>query len=166
MFSTIVAYIGIAVEYIISACLIFGGLYLAAIFNLAATNPLAWILRPLRFAGYAMVAAGLILGAFTAGNNYGTVNGGALVEAQWQQKNYEAQIAKLQQESQAKTAAVLSYANQSKQLASQNDDLQNQIADYQTAEANSAVCRRATSDDDARLCKLTGNGASGCQHSK
>jgi hypothetical protein len=143
--------------YVISIAELGGGGYLALF--IAGVNPFA---KPLRYVGFVLIAAGLITGAFTFGRQIG----GGIVEAAWQQKDYESQIAALKRDMDAKQVAADTAAAQAQQLASQNDDLQKQVSDYQDAAAHFDARRRATADDVRRLCNIVGNSAPGCQHSK
>jgi hypothetical protein len=162
--SDIWTWIGIGAEYVVASAMIAGGVYLSAFFNLAATNPLFWLLRPLRYVGYALIGVGIALAAVT----YGKTLGAASCEAAWKRKNLEAEIGRLKQEAKAKEDAAALAASQAKELARQKQDADEQIAEYQTStgrlETALAACRRATADDDRRLCAITGSSAAGCQH--
>lgn len=162
----VIAWIGIAVEYLIAIALIVGGAYIAVFFDLAVTNPLAFLIRPLRVVGYALIACGLVLGGVT----YGKGIGGAAVEAQWKAKNLEAQIARLKQERDAKQAAATYFQEKSDELAKQDNDNQIKIGDYRVAVAAYSTtlraCRLATDDDVRRLCDITRNAAPGCKSSR
>lgn len=153
LFST---WLSIGVGYFVAVVLIVGGGYLAMFLGANPLNPFA---KPLRYIGLLMIAAGLILAAF----NYGKATGAADCQAAWKQKNYEAQIARLKQEAEAKKIAAESSAQQAQQLASQKDDLEKQVAEYQVSVRDLAACRRATVDDDRRLCDIVGRSAAGCK---
>jgi hypothetical protein len=158
--------LGIGVEYIVSGVMVAAGIYLGAVFNLAATNPFAWLLRPLRYVGYALVIAGVAYG-------YGTYResvGGASVMAEWKAKNYEQQIANLKRDLGAAKLAAAFKAQEAKQLSEQKQEADGKIADYERSvqELSSAVavCRRAAGDDDRRMCDILGNAAPGCRNSR
>lgn len=163
--SLISTYLGIAADYLIALVLIAGGVYLAAFFDLAATNPLAWLIRPLRFIGYGLVGVGLMLGSYT----YGKQNGAAVVTAEWKAKNYETQIASLQRDLNAAHAAAESKAQEAQELEQQKRQSDDQLADYTKyaagLSASLSACRGATGDDDKRVCDIIGNAAPGCQAS-
>lgn len=166
VFQLILSWLGIALEYLIAAAMILGGAYLAVLFDLAATNPLAWLIRPLRIVGYALIACGLLLGAYT----YGKSIGGAAIEAEWRAKNLEAEIARLRLERDAKTAAAEEARNAEQEIRSRNDEANQQLASYKAAtdqlSGALAACRRATDDDVRRLCDITGRSAPGCKPAK
>lgn len=160
MFTT---WLGIGVEYIIAAVMIAGGAYLAILFDLAATNPLYWLLRPLRWIGIALVLGGVVLGSFTYGKTVGTISGARACQEEWKRKNYEAQIARLKQEADANKAAAEKAAQEAQQLASEKDAQDKQLSDYQEIAAKLPACRHATLDDDLRMCGITGNSPVGCK---
>lgn len=150
-------YVGVTVSYIIAAAMIGLGVYLAMFLG---ANPFA---GPLRFVGLCLIAAGMMIAAY----NLGKANGAAACEAAWKAKNYEAQIARLRQERDAKDIAAATAAQQAEQLASENNESQRKIADYKETTDNLsgalAACRRASDDDDKRLCAITGQSAAGCK---
>lgn len=156
-------FFGIAIDYLLAGIMIAGGIYLAAFFNLAAANPLAWLLGPLRYVGYALVAAGVALGAFTFGKSVAAsdcIAAGKLAVVQ--QEN-----ASLKRDLDAQRAATKAKEDEAAALAAQQRDADDQVASWQSYAANlssaAAACRRATADDDARLCKLLGNAPAGCR---
>lgn len=155
-------WIGIGVEYLIAIALIVGGLYIAILFSINSASPLAWLLKPLKIAGYVMAIVGLSIGLIA----YGKTVGAADCQKRWQAANLQAQIdaAKRDVDIQ-KTAADLA-KKQSEELATQNDELQRKVADYENATSNTPDCRRANPDDIRRLCAIIGNGAAGCPRSK
>ena len=159
-------YLGIGVFYVLSAILIAGGAYLAVLFNLAAANPLYWLLRPLRWVGICLVGLGIILASYT----YGKSTGAAVVMAEWKAKNLEAKLERAQQESKAQQAAAETAKKEVERLAAEKGNQDEQIAQYQTAteqlSKEIAACRRASSDDDRRVCGITGNSAAGCKNTK
>lgn len=158
-------YLGIAADYLIAAALIAGGVYLAAFFDLAATNPLAWLIRPLRFIGYALVGAGIMLSSYT----YGKQTGAAVVTAEWKAKNYEMKIASLNRDIAAAKAATEAKDAEAKALEDQKRQSDDQLQDYAKyaagLSASLSACRSASGDDDKRVCDIIGNAAPGCQSS-
>lgn len=155
--------LGIGVDYLIAAAMVAAGIYLAAFFNLAAANPLAWLLRPLRYVGYALVVAGVAFG-------YGTYResiGAAKCAAAWKEKNLELQIANLSRDlTAAKTAAEFRKAEAERYAAQKRDDDEkiNAYASYTEGLSASLIsCRRASADDNRRLCAIVGNAAAGCK---
>jgi hypothetical protein len=167
IFNSILTWLGISIEYIIAFAMIAGGAYLAALFDLAATNPLYWLLRPIRWVGIGLVVAGIIFGSVTYGKTVGMLQGGAAVRQEWEQKNYEAQIAKLKQEAEIRQAAAENAEKAMNEIMNQADALQKQVNDYgediKSLPKILANCRLSTIDDDRRLCKLTGDTAVGCK---
>jgi len=156
---------GIGIDYIISAVMVVGGLYLGAIFTLPPTNPVSWILRPLRYVGYALVVCGAAYG-------YGTFRestGAARCQAAWKQKNYELRLLNMQRDLAAQKAAAAEKAAEAEELAKQKQEADDRIQSYATYAAglsdSLSSCRRATPDDDRRLCDIIGNGAPGCRAS-
>lgn len=145
-------WLGIGGGYALALMLVAGGGYLA-IFMAG---------RPLRFLGLVFIIIGTTIAAF----NFGQQRGAENCEAAWKAKNYEAQIARLRQEAGAKQIAATVAADQAQQLASEKDALQQKINDYEMAAANSASCRRATDDDDRRLCNITGGAGFACSNSR
>lgn len=159
-------YLGISLYYVISAALIAGGAYLAVLFDLAAANPLYWLLRPLRWVGMGLVGMGLIFGSFT----YGKSNGAAIVTAEWKAKNLEVQLARARQESNAQKAAAQTAKEELARLKTEKDSQDEEIVQYQAAteklSAAIIACRRSSNDDDRRVCHITGNSAVGCSRTK
>ena len=69
-------WLGVTFDYIIAALMVMAGIYLAFVLNdVADTNPIAWLVKPLlmplRFVGYALIAFGLIRGAVAYGKSIG-----------------------------------------------------------------------------------------------
>lgn len=159
---SVATWLGIGFSYVAAAALVGLGLYLAVLFNLAATNPLSWIVRPLRFVGYAMVGCGLMMAAFT----YGKATGAADCTAAWKEKNYEAQIVRIRSELNAKKEAAEVAEQLAQSLATDNLYTQRKLDDAQAAVRNLPACRRATDDDDRRLCDIIGDDAPDCRHSE
>lgn len=153
-------------DYIIAAAMIGGGIYLSVFFDLAATNPAAWLLRPLRFVGYALV----ILGVAFAYGTYRESIGASKCEAAWKQKNLELKIANLQRDLDAAKIAANAKAEEAKALAAQKQDADDKLNSYASyaagLSASIASCRRATGDDDRRMCDILGNAAPGCKPAK
>jgi hypothetical protein len=156
VFDLIGFWLGVTASYVIAVALIGAGLYLAIVLS---ENPVVALFRhAIRFAGVVLIALGCILGAYT----FGKATGAEACEAAWKAKNYEAQIGRLKQEADAKKIAANVAEDQAQQLASANDDLQKKVGEYQTAAVGYAACRRATGDDDRRVCDITGRSAAGC----
>lgn len=155
-------WLGLGLDYIVAGLFIAAGIYLAVFFNVAATNPLFWLLHPARYVGYALIGLGLVMGAVT----YGKSVGAAECNAAWREKNLESKIARLEQERDAKAAAAKSAADNLQKIATEKETADEKVADYQTSIARLAgelaVCRRASADDDRRLCAILGPGAAGC----
>lgn len=158
--------LGIGVDYLIAAGMVAAGIYLAAMFNLAATNPLSWLLTPLRYVGYALVVAGVAFG-------YGSFResvGAAKCESAWKEKNLEQQVATLQRDLAAANLAAGLKAAEADSLAKQKQDSDDQITQWQdytnSLSSSLSACRRATADDDRRLCAIIGNRAAGCKPAK
>ena len=155
-------WLGIWLDYAIAALMIAGGVYLAILFDLASANPLYWLLKPLRWAGIGIACAGVLFGGYT----YGKSVGAEAVTTEWKAKNLEAQIERQKQELQARDEATKKVKEALEQIAEQKNDLEKQVADYQQAVAQLPVCRRATDDDDRRVCDIIGNAAAGCKPAK
>lgn len=152
----------IASDYLLAVAMIGGGIYL--VFGLGQpTNPLlSRLLKPLRWLGYGLMLAGAALAIFT----FGKSSGAAECEAAWKEKNYEAQIARLVQEKNAKATAAAAAETSLKEIASQKETADGKVAEYQADVARLAgavaACRRATDDDDRRMCAILGPAAAGC----
>jgi len=156
-------WLGIGADYIFAGLAIAAGVYLSAFFDLPPANPVAWLLRPLRYGGYALVIGGVAFG-------YGTYResiGASRCEAAWKQKNYELQIANLTRDLNAQKAAAKEKADEATALAKQKKESDERIADYESSvqalSATVAACRRASPDDDRRLCNIIGDSAAGCR---
>ena len=142
--------------YVSALGLVVGGIYLG--FVLPA-NPIAVpFARLLRFVGVVMIAVGVGFGMYTLGRS----NGAANCQAEWKNKNLEAEIARLKQEAAAKQLAADLAGRQAAVLADANADLQTKVNDYANSLRNADACRRSTRDDDRRLCDITGQSAAGC----
>jgi hypothetical protein len=150
-------WLGVTASYVLAVAMIAGGLYVAIVL---AENPAVKLFkRSIRFAGMVLFALGCILGAFT----FGSAHGAEKCEAAWKAKNYEAQIARLQQERDAKDVAAKVAEDSLKQIATQKEDADGKVAEYQVATAKLEVavasCRRASDDDDRRMYDITGRPA-------
>ena len=152
-FDAAVTWLGIAGGYALAAALVIGGVYLALF-----AAPGVPFSRARQFVGCVLIAAGAVLAAY----NLGRQTGAEACEAAWRTKNYEARIARLQQEAEAKNIAASTAAEKAQQLASEKDELQEQIVQYQIAASSFAACRRATDDDDRRLCNIAGRSSPAC----
>jgi hypothetical protein len=153
-------WLGIGFDYVLAAAFIVGGLYLATSFPIGI----------LRFVGMALFAFGCVVAAYTFGRTGGLLEGGANKEAEWLAKNHAAQIARLEQERDAKSVAAETAASQAAQLAIQNGQIQGQVNDYavsisQLSDALRA-CRRATADDDRRMYDIIGRPSVAGKHPK
>lgn len=161
---TLTEWIGIGAGYFVALALILGGIYVA--FVLVASPWAAPFARLLRFAGLSMVGVGLMLAAF----NYGKATGAADCQAAWKAKNYEAKITRLKQEADAKKTAAEEAEKSLKEIASQKEEADGKVADYQVSTARLAnalaSCRRASVDDDRRLCDIIGRSAPGCKSAR
>lgn len=159
-------WLAIYADYLWALALIAAGIYLA--FGLAPPTGSLWskLLKPLRWIGYGLMIIGIALAAVT----YGRSLGAAECEAAWKEKNYEARIARLEQERDAKNVAADATATSLKQLATEKEEADGKVAEYQTDIARLsnevAACRRATADDDRRMCQILGASAAGCRNSR
>ncbi|MCW5693311.1 MAG: hypothetical protein KIT48_13200 [Pseudolabrys sp.] len=151
-------WLSFARDYLIALALVAGGAYVG--FVLPANPWAAPFTRLLRFLGVVLIALGVGLAMFTLGRSTGAAN----CEAQWKTKNLEAEIARLKQEAAVKQLAADLAGRQAADLVEQNTDLQTKVNDYAETLRNSAACRRATGDDDRRLCDITGRSAAGCSN--
>jgi hypothetical protein len=124
------------------------------------------LFRLRRYAGFVLVAAGVAGAALT----FGRATGAADCMAAWRAKDYEARLAALAREVAAQKAAANSATQKLQELAGEHDGMQRQVDDYSEAAKKLAAdlieCRRATDDDDRRMCDITGNAAPGCRHSR
>ena len=163
MFSLFTLWLTVWMDYLIAAALIAGGGYLAFVLGANPINPLAKLFH---WIGLLLIAAGILIGAVAYGKSVGASD----CEAAWKAKNYEAQIDRLKQENSAQKLAADTAAEQAQQLASQANVQQSQIDDYKasTDKLSSAIalCRRASSDDDQRVCLITGRNSAGCKPAK
>ena len=165
--NSLMTWLGVTVSYVIAAAMVAGGAYLSVLFDLAPTNPLYWLLRPLRWVGIALVAGGLMYGSYTFGRANGLIDGGAEVRREWEQKNLEAEIAQLKIEADARKLAQENAEKALNEIMNQADALQKQVDDYAqeitTLPKILSDCRLSTDDDNRRLCTITGNAAAGCK---
>jgi hypothetical protein len=165
-------WIGITADYIIAGLAVAIGIALAFGLPAAAASTglppwavklLGFLLVPLRYIGYGLIALGLIKGAVT----YGKTLGSADCQAAWQAKNYEQQIVNLKRDLAAQKSAAEFKAQEAKDLAAQKANADEQITAYANYAAglstSLSACRRATADDDRRLCDIIGNAAPGCK---
>jgi chromosome segregation ATPase len=145
---------GLAADYVVAGLLIAGGLYLALTFASIGL---------VRFAGLLLIGLGVAVGCIA----YGKASGAAECNAAWREKNYEARIARLEQQLDAKTQAAAAAQDSLKVIASEKEKTDATVADYQVAvaqlEGAVAACRRATADDDRRMCQILGPAAAGCR---
>lgn len=152
MITAFTTWLGIGIDYLIAAALIAAGVYLVFFVG-------GLFAKPLRFVGALLIGTGLIIASYS----YGKSVGAQKCEAEWKQKNYEAQIAELKREAAIKELAANLAKRQADQLASQNDDANSKINDYQSdverLSSALASCRRATADDDRRMRDITGTKA-------
>ena len=159
-------WLAIYADYLWALALIAAGVYLA--FGIAPPTGtlLSKLLKPLRWVGYGLMIIGIALAAVTFGRSLGAAD----CEAAWTQKNYEARIARLQQERDAKNVAADAAATSLKQLANEKEKADGKVAEYQAdvsrLSAEVAACRRATASDDRRMCDILGPAAPGCHNSR
>lgn len=121
------------------------------------------LLVPLRYIGYALIALGLIKGAVTYGKGIGAADCIAASKvAALQQEN-----ASLKRDLDAAKSAAEFRRKEADELAAQNRDLDDKVTAYANYAAGLSTslgsCRRATGDDDRRLCDIIGNAAPGCK---
>lgn len=151
-------YFGVATNLVLAAALVIGGGYLA------------FYVAPLRLAGVCVLAFGIALGAYTLGRGSGIAEGSATVMAEWKAKNYEAKIASLEQEASAKKEAAEISAAQTADLASKNEQAQQQVNDYASTVSKLSeslqACRIASDADVRQLCGIAGDAAAGCKNSR
>lgn len=144
---------GIYTVYVFAAALIVGGVYLFLRF------PASLLFRLI---GTALVIVGVIMGAV----DYGKSLGAAECEQRWTEKKLDAQIDQLKQEAAAKAIAAETAAQQAKQIADANNENLGKLSDYREAIGKLASslsdCRRASADDDRRMCNILGPTAKGC----
>lgn len=153
-------------DYLIALVLFAVGVYLAFGLGQPANPIMSRLLKPLRWLGFGLMIIGTALAAVT----YGRSLGAAECEAAWKQKNYEARIARLEQERDAKNVAADVAASSRKQLATEKEKADGQVAGYEAdvarLAAEVAACRRATAADDRRMCQILGTAAPGCSNSR
>lgn len=149
----------IAIGYLIALAVFFLGFYLAFGLGQPANPILARLLKPLRWFGFLLMALAIAYAAFDTGRSRGAAD----CEAAWKAKNLEAQIAKLTQESKAKSAAASVVEAALEELKGKSEDDNQKIGNYREGvgrlSAALASCRAATADDDRRMRDLTGAGA-------
>lgn len=149
-------------SYVAAVLFVVAGVYLATFADVSETSPLRPFLKPLRYVGLGVASFGIVL----ASAAYFKHVGAAACEQAWRQKNLEAQIADLRQDNNALRAAASARADEARVLAQQKRTADAKLAQWQeyagTLQSSVAVCRRATRDDDRRLCELIGNAAEGC----
>lgn len=160
MFFWLLEWLGITLDYAIAGVLIIGGFYVA---EFVAANPLNPLSRLFHYLGLVAVCAGVVIAAAA----YGQSRGAADCAAAWKAKNYEATIANLKRDLNAKSVAADAKAKEAEQLAAQKKDADDKINEWQDyaskLSTTVAACRRATADDDRRVCDILGNAARGCQ---
>jgi hypothetical protein len=154
---------GIAIDYLLAAGLMAAGIYIVGFFTVSSASPFYRFLTPLKWVGGAIAALGLIIGSVTFGKSIAAsdcIAAGRLAAVQ--QEN-----ASLKRDLKAQRAATKAKEDEAAKLAAQQRDADDQIASWQSYAATLstavAACRRATRDDDARLCKLLDNAAAGCR---
>lgn len=157
MTAFILSWLGISVDYLISAALFVGG---GAAVYFGITIPLLGGI--LRWIGYLLMLAGIVFGAFSYGKSVGAVD----CYSAWHQADIAAQTARQNQEANASDIAEKTATELANKLAQQNNDYQKQISQYQSTIAPTATCRLPTVDDDRRMCDIIGNNSPGCTNSK
>jgi hypothetical protein len=139
---------GIALDYIVAAALVAGGLYVFAYF---------------RYIGLALIVAGASVGAAAYGKTLGAADciaAGRLAETEMKLAAAERDLA----------AAELTAGLRTRQLAElaeKRAQANEQIAQWQAKAGKlkdaARGCRAATGDDDRRLCAIVGHKAPGCK---
>lgn len=165
-------WLGVTLDYVAAALIVALGLVLA--FGLDFASDAAWIpalgkkiikalLKPLRVIGCALIALGLVKGAVAYGKSIGAADCRAAAQA----AALERQVNELTRDVNAWKAAAEFKDRELTRLAQQKEASDAQIADWKdkvgTLSKSVARCRRATADDDRRLCQLIGNAAAGCK---
>lgn len=160
MLDWIALWLGIGLGYLMAAVMAAGGGYLAFVLGINPINPLSKLFH---YLGLCLIGGAIALACVT----YGKSIGAADCEAQWKAKNYEATVANLKRDLKAKQIAADAKAQEAQQLAEQKKDADAKINAWQAyaskLSASVAACRRATADDDRRLCDVIGNAARGCR---
>jgi len=163
LWHAVTAWAGIALDYDWAVLMIAAGFYLAEFFDLAAANPLAWLLRPLRYFGYALIMAGAAYGYGTWREAHAVsdcISAERLSAVQSERNSLQQQV-----DGWKKTAAL-------NQAAAERASKDKERADGLLAKWKAQVgrlsqarraARAATADDDRRLCELLQNRAPGCQ---
>lgn len=146
---------GLMLDYVLAIILCGGGLYLA--FTYAE-------IKFLRFVGILLIA----LGVFTGAVAYGRTQGAKDCIAASKVARLREELAAKQRDLDAMTAAAKEKSDAAATLAAQKENADEQVADW-TNYANKlakdvAACRRATRDDNKRLCNILGNAPAGCPH--
>jgi hypothetical protein len=145
--------IGIAPDYLIAGGMVGAGILICLLYR-----------SSLRYVGYALVVAGLVFGY---GSFRDSIGGATLIQqiATWKQ-----QVAILQRDLAAAKLAAGLKAAEADALAKQKQDSDDKISqwqDYTNSLSDSLRdCRRASADDDRRLCAIIGNKAAGCKSAK
>lgn len=162
-------------DYLLAGLLVAGGVLLAfALPTFVAANPEIWLVKfvagplvwLLKYVGYVLIVVGIGKAAIAYGETVGAAN----CAAAWRAKNYEATIANLKRDNDALQAAAKAKDDEARTLAKQKETTDAQISDYIQAtsklSASLAACRRASADDDRRLCDILGGAARGCRASR
>jgi hypothetical protein len=165
IFERALSWVGIGIEYLVAGLIFAGGAYLFFLFNVDPASKIVWVLRPLRLVGGAL----MLLAACLASVTYGKSVGAAGCEARWKKANYEARLAQLKQEADAKQIAIDTANQEIKRMEGENENLQGQLGDYSAAVSQLSdsmeSCRRATDDDDWRMRQPSGPSPKGSKPS-
>lgn len=156
------SFLGIASAYLLAAAMTAAGIYVAVFFDLAPANPLGWLLRPLRYVGLALAAGGLMLGAYAFGKTAATgdcLAAARLAETQQELAAARRDLAAARAASEASRKAALDFKQRK-----EDADVQISAGRDHVSKLDAAVARgrRATADDDRRLCAILGDAPAGC----
>jgi hypothetical protein len=168
-------WLGIALDYVLAAGLVVAGAFLAfgleaAVAALSLPAALKKIgdalVSPLRFVGFALIAIGIAKGCVA----YGKSVGAADCIAQSRLAALQEENASLKRDLAAKQAAEDERKNEVAALAQQKQESDGKVNDYAASieklSASLSACRRATRDDDRRLCDIIGDAAPGCKSAR
>jgi len=157
------AWAGIALDYVWAALMIAAGFYFAEFFDLAASNPLAFLLRPLRYGGYALIIVGAAFGYGTWREAHAVsdcISAEKLAAVASQRDSLAAEVNGWKQTA-ALNQAAAEGARKDKErtdaLLAQWKERLGKLSKEQRA------ARAATGDDDRRLCGIVEGRAAGCE---
>jgi hypothetical protein len=159
-------FLGIGTEYIIAAALTAGGIFLAVLFNPADANPVGFLLKPIRYVGFAMVVCGVAYGYGT----YRESRGAEACRAAWARAEAQTKIEAMERDLEAQKAAAELKSMEIEDLAKEKQANDEKIRNYEeyVGKLSAAIssCRRATADDNRRVCAIIGPRSSGCKNSR